>query len=184
MVIKRLFFKLLFVVGLFVFFNAFAKESQEFTATYLSNKRDTGNFALNLTNNNGDVLSIGYDSYLNGLVRICLELKSDREIQINAIKLNKDNVYLEGNRSIVNGSMNISSRNRIWSDGVKLDFRMCKFKWKKLIALAKHRDFKFCVDGIEVESKLEKRYEFRVSAANLGKLIELVEQAYSLKLLT
>ncbi|WP_149029348.1 hypothetical protein [Borrelia parkeri] len=73
---------------------------------------------------------------MNGLVRICLELKSDREIQINAIKLNEDNIYLEGNRSIVNGSMNISSRNRIWSDGVKLDFRMCKFKWKFLISVA------------------------------------------------
>ncbi|UPA14010.1 hypothetical protein [Borrelia turicatae] len=32
--------------------------------------------------------------------------------------------------------MNISSRDRIWSDGVKLDFRMCKFKWKNLIFVA------------------------------------------------
>ncbi|WP_330730260.1 hypothetical protein [Borrelia turicatae] len=184
MVIKKLIFKLFFAVGLFVFFNAFAKESQEFRATYLSNKRDTGNFALNLTNNDGDVLSIGYDSYFSGSVRIYLDFNGNREMRINAIKLNEDNIYLYEHRSFVNGAMNISSRDRMWSDGVKLDFSRCKFEWKKLLGSAKDRDFKFCVDGIEVESKLGKRYEFRVSAANLGKLIELVEQAYSLKLLT
>ncbi|UPA14011.1 hypothetical protein [Borrelia turicatae] len=53
------------------------------------------NFALNLTNNDGDVLLFGYKACFGGSVRIYLDFNGNREIRINAIKLNEDNIYLD-----------------------------------------------------------------------------------------
>ncbi|ANF34423.1 hypothetical protein A7978_04755 (plasmid) [Borrelia turicatae] len=180
MVIKKLIFKLFFAVGLLVFFNAFAKESQEFTATYFSNYSGGGDFALHL--NNGDsVFVISYSTVYGTSVKIYLELKSDREMRLKSVKLNDSDVCFYDISFGSGSKIGISNRNSLWSTGFNLKFNVCKAKWRALIEDAQGGNLTFYVLCIEVGSGLELKYEFRVSAANLGKLIDLIEPVYCLK---
>ncbi|AHF45625.1 hypothetical protein [Borrelia parkeri] len=180
MVIKKLILKLFFIASLFVFFNAFAKESQEFTATYFSNYSGGGYFALHL--NNGDsVLVISYRTDYGTSVKIYLELNSDREMRLKSVKLNESDVCFYDISFGSGSKIGISNRNSLWSTGFDLKFNVCKPKWRALIEDAKGGDLTFYVLCIEVDSKLEKRYEFRVSSAKLSKLIDLIEPVYGLK---
>ncbi|ANF34427.1 hypothetical protein A7978_04775 (plasmid) [Borrelia turicatae] len=180
MVVRRLFLKLLFAFSLLVF-NTCNKESEKFTVSYLSNHSGTGGFALDLTNSYGNLLVISYNSYLGGSVRIYLELKSDREMRLKSVKLNESDVCFY-DLSVGDGSTNgVSNRSSLWSNGFDLQFNVCKPKWRELIADAKDGDLKFCVFCVDVESGLEKKYYFKVSSANLSKLIDLIEQVHGLE---
>ncbi|WP_330730255.1 hypothetical protein [Borrelia turicatae] len=178
MVIRKLFLKLLFVASLLVFFNACTKESEnltiseDFTVSYLSNNSGTGSFALDLVNSDGTKFVINYTSYLESGVRIYLNLNTDIEIELKTIKLNGKDICF------YNASLDFADMVADWDNGFYLNFDNCRNEWKKLIADAKDGYLKFSVYCVEKKSGLDRDYEFRVSAANLSKFVELVEQIH------
>ncbi|AHF45617.1 hypothetical protein [Borrelia parkeri] len=172
MFVRKVFLKLLFVASLLVFFNASAKESQDFTVSYLSNCDRSLDIELNLVNG-GNSFVIDYSSY-SDIISIYLNLKSDHSIYLKTIELNGNFIHIDS--SFLKGRpMDVSEVDGRRGVNVYFDFNRCKFEWKKLIGTAKGEDLKFCVICIEEESKLEKKYQFRVSAANLIKLIDTLE---------
>ncbi|UPA18993.1 hypothetical protein bpuCAU1_001262 (plasmid) [Borrelia puertoricensis] len=196
MVIKKLFLKLLFVVSLFVFLNACTKESEnltiseDFTVSYLGNKSHMGRFALNLVNSDGTKFIISYNSYsdLEASVRIYLDLGTDINIELKDIKLNGKDIDLYDRKylgfySFRNSHyyipfLDFHNKSTMWRIGFYLNFDKCRAEWKKLIADAKGGYLKFSVLCVDVESGLKRKYEFRVSAANFSKFVELVEQVH------
>ncbi|UCP01990.1 hypothetical protein K9R62_04965 (plasmid) [Borrelia hermsii] len=183
MIAEKFFLRLLFTVSflVFCFYNTFAKESEQFTASYFSNKSGTGGFALNLINDDGTMLVVSYNSYLGGSVKVYLDLKSDREIYLKTIKLNENDVCMYDIFTL-DRLMKMSNRDRMWGNGFDLNFHSCKPEWRELIKKAKG-DLKFNVECVEAEGKLERKYTFKVSAANLSKLIDLIEQVHGFELL-
>ncbi|AMR75953.1 hypothetical protein [Borrelia hermsii] len=173
MKVYKLFLKLLLAVSLFVFYDLFAKESEEFKVVYGSNQHGLGIITLNLTDDDGNVFAISYDSYFND-INVSLDLKSDCAMQLKKIDLDGKFLYFYMKSSVINGFL----ENGKWSSSVdQFDFRHCKPEWRELIKKAKG-DLKFNVECIEEMGKLERKYAFKVSAANLSRLLDIFEVVY------
>ncbi|ANF34421.1 hypothetical protein A7978_04745 (plasmid) [Borrelia turicatae] len=176
MVIKKLifklfFFKLFFVVGLFIFFNAFAQEYENFSAFYLGNDNRV-NVKLSLINDN-NLFEINYVVY-SGPATVSLKLNSDSSIYIKSIYLDEKFIHIDS-RFLEDELMGLSFMHRRRNNIVYFNFNRYKFEWRGLINAARGRDLKFCVFCVDVESEIERKYEFRVSAATLSKLVDAFE---------
>ncbi|ANF34419.1 hypothetical protein A7978_04735 (plasmid) [Borrelia turicatae] len=173
MVVKKLILKLLFAVGLLVFFNACTKESQDFAVSYSSNDNSSLRFELKLVNNSGS-LALLYSSYSN-LVNIYFKLKSEDSIYLKTIELDGSFIHInDEDEYLTKHPINVFSKN-VRAASVFFDFNRCKDEWKNLIADSNDGYLKFSVICVEEESKLEKKYEFRVSAVNLSKFMDILQ---------
>ncbi|AHH11101.1 hypothetical protein bcCo53_001190 (plasmid) [Borrelia coriaceae] len=178
--VRLLILRLCFVVGLFIipFLSCKARESQEFTtSTYLSNYIGAGGFGLSLRNDDNSFVIYYSESY-DTSVKLYITIKDEDAIIIKDIKLNKYDVCLYDNLSNRELSLDNSSLIKKWNIDYDVDFNRCKAKWKELIEDAKGGDLKFKVTVSKLDDKNEKTYEFRVSAANLGLLVGLIEKVY------
>ncbi|UPA11273.1 hypothetical protein bpSLO_001124 (plasmid) [Borrelia parkeri] len=176
MIIKKLILKLFFVVGLFIFFNAFAQEYENFSAFYLSNDNNRLNVRLGLINND-NLFEINYVVY-DGPATASLTLNGDSSIYIKSIELDGKFIHIDSHLledELMDLSFMHRRRNNIRNNIVYFNFNRCKFEWRGLINAAKGGDLKFSVFCVEVESKIERKYEFRVSAATLSKLVDAFE---------
>ncbi|AHH14608.1 hypothetical protein BHW_0001700, partial (plasmid) [Borrelia hermsii MTW] len=175
MVGEKLFLKLLFIVSLFVFCDLFAKESEELKAHYAGNNDRSGEIYLGLTNDD-NFLSMNYSNY-TGYVHVNFGLKSDREIKLKTIDLMGSIVHID--RSADEGVIDMNNRDGKWVLERGL-FYFGKFtsEWRKLIRQAKG-DLKFCVTCVESENRLLRKYYFKVSAVNLSRFVDLLEQVDS-----
>ncbi|AHF45621.1 hypothetical protein [Borrelia parkeri] len=171
MVVKKLIFKLLFAVGLLVFFNACTKESQDFAVSYSSNDDSSLKFELKLVNHDNS-FSILYSSYSN-LVNIYFTLKSENSIYLKTIELDGSFIHID-DRDLTKRPINVFSKN-MRAASVFFDFNRCKAEWEKLIADANDGYLKFSVICVEEESEIEQKYQFRVSAANLSKFMDILQ---------
>ncbi|AHH12958.1 hypothetical protein BHO_0000600 (plasmid) [Borrelia hermsii YBT] len=171
----KLFLKLLLAVNLLVFYDVCALESEEFRVYYFSNENRSGGITLNLTNDDGSAFVIGYNSYV-GVVNVYLELNNDREIELKTIDLNGESHCIYGGIFSLSG-MTGNHKNGRWYSTIGIDFENCKLEWRELIKKAKG-NLKFNVECIEVEGKLERKYTFKVSAANLSRMIDIFEVVY------
>ncbi|AHH04044.1 hypothetical protein BHY_1093 (plasmid) [Borrelia nietonii YOR] len=174
MKVYKLFLKLLLAVNLFVFYDVCAVESEEFKVVYGSNQHRLGVITLNLTDNDGNVFAISYDAYFND-INVSLDLKSDRAMRLKKIDLNGKFLYFYMKSAVINESLG----NGKWSSSVdQFDFKHCKPEWRELIKQANGGDLKFNVECIEEMGKLERKYCFKVSAANLSRLLDIFEVVY------
>nr|WP_192957778.1 hypothetical protein [Borrelia hermsii] len=176
MVGEKLFFKLLFIVSLFVFCDLFAKESEELKVHYSGNSDRSGEIYLGLTNDD-NFLSMHYSNY-TGYVHVNFGLKSDSEIKLKTIDLMGSIVHI--NRSADEGVIDMNNRDGKWGLERGL-FYFGKFssEWRELIRQAKDSDLQFCVTCIESENRLLRKYYFKVSAVNLSRFVDLLEQVAS-----
>ncbi|AHH12956.1 hypothetical protein BHO_0000800 (plasmid) [Borrelia hermsii YBT] len=170
----KLFLKLLLAVNLLVFYDVCALESEEFKVVYGSNKPRLGFITLNLTDNDGNVFAVSYDGYFDK-INISLDLKSDRAMQLKNIDLNGKFLYFYRESGVIDESLD----NGKWSSSVdQFNFKHCKPEWRELIRQANGGDLKFNVECIEEMGKLERKYAFKVSAANLSRLLDIFEVVY------
>ncbi|WP_155806409.1 hypothetical protein [Borrelia coriaceae] len=127
--------------------------------------------------NGGSELEISSPFSYGMFVRFALTLERERPIIIRSIKLNGEDVYVyDGFVNSVN--FDNSFKPGKWHVDYTLQFDRCKPKWRELIRESKGSDLKFSVIAMEVESRNEKFYEFRVSAENLSLLINMLEKIY------
>ncbi|UPA18994.1 hypothetical protein [Borrelia puertoricensis] len=179
MVVRRLFLKLLFVVGLLVFFNACTKESgnltisEDFRVSYVSNDSNFSSLGVELSLVNRDnSFSIMCDYYFD-ICHIHFKLKNEHSIYIKAVKLDGSFIHFYGH-DLGKYPINMFSKD-IRLVSIEFNFKRCNDEWKKLIADAKDGYLTFSIICVEEKSKLEKKYEFRVSAANLSKFIKFID---------
>ncbi|AHH11102.1 hypothetical protein bcCo53_001189 (plasmid) [Borrelia coriaceae] len=174
--VSKLILKLCFVVVFLVFYQSCkTRESQELRVkTYTSNSRGSGGFGLYLKHG-GSELEISAPSSVGMFVNFVLTLERERPIIISSVNLNGETIYVhDGFVKMVNFD-NVFNRGK-WRVDYTLQFDRCKNKWRKLIRENRGSDLKFSVIAMEVESRNEKIYEFRVSAENLSLLIDMLEK--------
>ncbi|AHH04038.1 hypothetical protein BHY_1087 (plasmid) [Borrelia nietonii YOR] len=170
MKVYKLFLKLLIAVSLFVFYDLFAKESEELRVSYLSNKILSGNINLSLTNED-NLFEINYD-YYKSYMSIFVALKNDHEIKLKTIDLMGSVVHID--RFPDEEEVDMYNRDGKWTRIDGIYFEAYRLKWKELVKEAKG-DLKFNVICIEPMSGLSREYNFKVSAANLSRFLEIFE---------
>ncbi|AHH11087.1 hypothetical protein bcCo53_001204 (plasmid) [Borrelia coriaceae] len=169
---KRLILSLFFVAIFFILSESCnASQSQEFaTDVYIGNDVSSGaGFRLRLKNSDRE-LGIYCRASNNMPIYLYFILNSEHRVKIKSIKLNGEDVCINGSLST---PTYLGDR-----FGYGLKFNDCKTKWKELIRDAKGGDLTFTLLVMQSETRVEETYEFIVSAENLSLLIDLIEKVY------
>ncbi|AHH11093.1 hypothetical protein bcCo53_001198 (plasmid) [Borrelia coriaceae] len=168
--VRRLIFKLCFVVGLFILVaSCKARESEVLTVdTYFSNYMHSGSFTLRLNNDYGSFVILYCMSPYQ--VKVHLKLKNQDNITIKNIKFNGEDICIYGD----------FDEPFIMEEGhfeYELDIEDCNTRWKKLIEEANGGELKFSILASETDSGLDKIYEFKISKTNMSLLAELIDDS-------